>query len=204
MVKIKLTLLAASLLLCLNAAAELNENKYAETWTQYVPPVMDLALPLAGVQSNVCFGDRAVKMTTAYILQISMTAILKATVDEERPDGRSNNSFPSGHTGTAFVGAELVRQDYGWGWGAGAYAIATFTGTMRVVHNRHWWWDAAAAAAMGIGNCLIAEALLPYLHEWIVEPLGSLFGKGAKAEVAILPGWDPVSGQTTACFAIRF
>ncbi|MBQ0077540.1 MAG: phosphatase PAP2 family protein [Bacteroidales bacterium] len=201
--RIKSALSAIALLLCLNAAAELNENKHVETWTQYAPAVVDLALPLTGVQSNVCFGDRAVKMTTAYIFQASINAILKSTVDEVRPDGRAHNSFPSGHTGTAFVGAELVRQDYGWGWGAGAYAVATFTGTMRVVHNRHWWWDAAAGAALGIGSSLAAEALLPYLHEWIVEPIGSLFGKGG-GNVAILPQYDCISGATLPCIAIRF
>lgn len=29
-----------------------------------------------------------------------------------RPDGSAKNYFPSGHTATAFMGAELLRKEY--------------------------------------------------------------------------------------------
>ena len=34
------------------------------------------------------------------------------TASVERPDGSSRNSFPSGHTATAFMGAEFFRKEY--------------------------------------------------------------------------------------------
>ena len=63
------------------------------------------------------------------------------------------NSFPSGHTYIAFVGAETLRKEYGeeYPWLAVAgYAVATLVGTMRIYNDRHWAGDVLAGAGLGI------------------------------------------------------
>lgn len=52
----------------------------------------------------------------------------------------------SGHTATVFIGAELVRIEYGGWYGAGAYTIATGVAFMRMYNGRHWLHDVVAGA----------------------------------------------------------
>ena len=67
---------------------------------------------------------------------------IKYTASEMRPDGSTRNSWPSGHTATAFMAATILHKEYGltrspW-YSVGAYTLATATGVMRVLNNRHW------------------------------------------------------------------
>ena len=61
--------------------------------------------------------------------------LLKKSTHELRPDGSDYFSFPSGHTATAFMGAEMLYQEYKdvsiW-YGISGYIIATGTGAFRV------------------------------------------------------------------------
>ena len=191
-------LLAASLLAAPHAArAQSLDLQLAETYYQYVPALADLGLGLVGVKSENPLGDRAIELAVAYTTQIILVnALLKNVVNEERPDGSAFNSFPSGHTATAFTGAELVRLEYGWGWGAGAYALATTVGVMRVVHQRHHWWDALAGAGIGI--------LCANVGRWSLKPIKGLFGAGTQADLAVAPTVDPYSGTPCAALALRF
>ena len=63
---------------------------------------------------------------------------LKYSVRRMRPDGSTRNSFPSGHTATAFMGATMLHKEYGWRspWISFAgYAAATITGASRIMNN---------------------------------------------------------------------
>ena len=69
------------------------------------------------------------------------------------------NSFPSGHTFTAFTGAEILRREYGeeYPWIAVAgYAVAVTVAAMRVYNNRHWLGDVCAGAGLGILSVTLA------------------------------------------------
>ena len=55
------------------------------------------------------FAQRLSAEVTAYAFMGIMVNGTKLLVDEKRPDSGAMNSFPSGHTATAFMGAELVR-----------------------------------------------------------------------------------------------
>jgi len=76
----------------------------------------------------------------------------KAVVDEERPDGSGNDSFPSGHTANAFASATTLHRRYGWQTGVPAYAVATLTGVARERARKHHWYDVAAGAAIGAAS----------------------------------------------------
>lgn len=76
---------------------------------------------------------------------------LKYSINAKRPNG-GGQSFPSGHTASAFMGAEYIRQQHGWGWGIPAYVAAGWVGYTRVESNNHYWRDVAAGAAIGIAS----------------------------------------------------
>jgi len=63
----------------------------------------------------------------------------------------SNNSFPSGHTSTAFALATVVAKEYNNVPLAGpiAYGVATLTGLSRINDDKHWASDVFFAAALG-------------------------------------------------------
>ena len=90
----------------------------------------------------------AVAATSYGVLRLSVYPT-KHWVHERRPDDTDYKSFPSGHTATAFLGAELVREEYGNAWGAGAYLIATGIGLQRIHADRHYAHDVLAGAAIG-------------------------------------------------------
>ena len=80
---------------------------------------------------------------------------LKYSIGRLRPDGTSYNSFPSGHTATAFMTASMLHMEYGWRspwFSIGGYAAAAVTGVSRIMNNRHWMTDVVAGAAIGIGS----------------------------------------------------
>lgn len=80
-----------------------------------------------------------------------------------RPDGSTRNSWPSGHTATAFVSATILHKEYGltrspW-YSVAGYGIATMTGVMRVLNNRHWVSDVLSGAGIGIFSTELAYGL---------------------------------------------
>ena len=79
----------------------------------------------------------------------AITLLGKALVDEERPDNSDNDSFPSGHTASAFSSATTLYRRYGWKTGVPAYALATLTGISRERARKHYWYDVVAGAAIG-------------------------------------------------------
>lgn len=130
----------------------------ADDYTQYAPLAAMYALKLCGVRSMHGYAGMTVITGTACLLTGITTYGLKTLTGVERPDGSARNAFPSGHTATAFMGAELLRREY-WEtspWiGVAGYAVAAGTGFLRMYNNRHWLTDVIAGAGLGI---LAAEA----------------------------------------------
>ncbi len=123
----------------------------ADEYLQYVPSAVHLTLGfIPGVKSRNNFRDRFLASATAHLFMAGVTNTVKYTVKETRPDSNKRNSFFSGHTATAFTGAELVRIEYGWGYGSAAYAMATSVAFLRVYNKRHWVGDVLAGAGTGI------------------------------------------------------
>lgn len=193
---------AALLLLCFtgNAKAQSIDAKYLETYTQYLPMAADLGMGfIPGVKAENCFVDRAIACGVANLSELLIVnVLLKNVVKEDRPDGTSPNSFPSGHTVTAFIGAELVRHEYGWGWGLGAYAVAASVGVLRVEHNRHWPIDVMAGACIGI--------LCANIGYWTLPGIKSVLGikTSSGANMTFYPSIDSRSGALCAGFAMTF
>lgn len=142
-----------------------------DDFMQYVPIVSVYGLNLCGVKGKHGFRDATIILGTASLIMATTVNALKYTTRVERPDGSSNNSFPSGHTATAFMGAEFLRREY-WNvspWiGVAGYVAAAGTGYFRLHNNRHWLSDVLAGAGIGIISVEMAYWLYPKVSKWIL------------------------------------
>ena len=141
-----------------------------DDFSQYAPAFSVYALNAAGVQGKNDFRDRTVVIATSYLILSATVLSLKTITKVERPDGSSHNSFPSGHTATAFAGAEFLWQEYKdvsiW-YGIGGYVVAAGTGVFRMYNNRHWLTDVAAGAGIGMLSTKAAYWLYPKVNKLI-------------------------------------
>ncbi len=146
----------------------IDEKLTIDDFSQYAPAATALGLDAFGIKGKNTFKDKAIILSTSYILMGLSVNILKKTSHSERPDGTSNNSFPSGHTATAFMGAELLYQEYKhksiW-YGISGYIVATGTGAFRIYNNRHWLSDVVAGAGIGILSTKAAYWLFPTINK---------------------------------------
>ena len=151
---------------------ELQENidhkLTVDDFTQYAPMAATYGLNLCGIKGKHSYGDLTIILGTAYALMGATVSAMKNITKVERPDGSARNSFPSGHTATAFMGAELLRREY-WDvspWiGVAGYAIAAGTGFFRMYNNRHWLTDVIAGAGIGILSVQVAYWLYPVISK---------------------------------------
>lgn len=138
-----------------------------DNYIQFAPAIMTYALSFGGVKAKHNFRDQTLIMATSYLIMGATVQTMKSTTHIARPNGSNNNSFPSGHTATAFVGAHILFKEYKdtspW-IGIGGYAVATATGTMRVLNKKHWVSDVVTGAGIGILSTEVAYMLLPIWH----------------------------------------
>lgn len=94
---------------------------------------------------------RAAHMFKATFYAGLTTTILKYTVREPRPNSiAEKNSFPSGHTTTAFAFATVVATQHEWYWGLLALTGAALTGYSRMNDGRHFLHDVVAGMTIGV------------------------------------------------------
>lgn len=158
---------------------------HADDWVQYLPIVGYVGLGAAGVKCKHGIVERLLAGATAYAAMGIMVNGVKHFVDEKRPDSGAMNSFPSGHTATAFMGAELVRLEYGWPIAVGAYTVASGIAFLRLYNARHWLNDVIAGAGIGILSARIGYWMLPLYQKWF--KLNKKEGKAAAA----MPFYSP-------------
>lgn len=124
-----------------------------DDYVQFAPLALSLSLPACGITPR---GGSAYHYTAhSFAVGIALLGVLgtKYTVGRLRPQGNSHNSFPSGHTATAFLGAELLDLAYGEHYpllASFGYLTASLTAYGRILNNRHWGSDVLAGAAAGI------------------------------------------------------
>ena len=124
-----------------------------DDYLRFTPLAAQLGMALGGVQghSRNCW---QVLATDAMAGAMMMAAVggIKYSIDRTRPNGEGAG-FPSGHTATAFLGATLLSHEYGhksvWIPIAG-YSVATATGALRILNNKHYASDVVVGAAVGI------------------------------------------------------
>ena len=134
-----------------------------DDYTQYFGPALTLGLKLGGMEGRSDWPRFFASAAMSYGIMALLVNTIKYTAKEMRPDGSSANSWPSGHTATSFVGATILHKEYGltrspW-FSVAGYGIATATGVMRVLNNRHWVSDVLSGAGIGILSGEVAYAL---------------------------------------------
>ncbi|BAU54855.1 phosphatase PAP2 family protein [Mucilaginibacter gotjawali] len=137
-----------------------------DDYLQIAPGVLVYGLNLVGIEGKNRFVDRtALLALSAGILTI--TDGTKYIAHRKRPYGTDPLSFPSGHTGAAFVAAEFLAQEYAekspW-YGVLGYTIASTTGVLRLYGKAHWFSDCVAGAGLGILSTKLAYVVYPYIR----------------------------------------
>jgi len=108
--------------------------------------------------------DNAWSMGESYGSAALTVYVLKTSVKRPRPGqtpGTVNGtqSFPSGHSSSAFGSAVLIQRNSGWLAGVPAYGLAAFTAFERVEAGRHWPSDVFAGGAVGAMSSGIFDSL---------------------------------------------
>lgn len=166
-----------------------------DDYIQYAPLVAGLALNLAEHDRLDRVGVQVLGVATMTLL----TQGLKHTIRERRPDSDARNSFPSGHTATAFLGAELLRMQSGHlsPWiGYSGYAVAAATAYLRIYNNRHYLNDVLAGAAIGFFSARFAAWAWP-----------RIFHRGAcrrASELTVACAPFAAGGAYGACMSVVF
>lgn len=124
-----------------------------DDYLKHAPAITFFALSATGAKSKHQLLGKTIIFLVSTELCSELIKRLKGATNQLRPDGSTYNSFPSGHTATAFVGAEMIHQEYGhlspW-YSVAGYSLAGSTGLLRVLNNRHWLGDVIAGAGIGI------------------------------------------------------
>ena len=134
-----------------------------DDYTQYFGPALTVGLKLGGYEGRSDWGRLLASAAMSYGIMAGLVNGIKYTASEMRPDGSSANSWPSGHTATSFVGATMLHKEYGltrspW-FSVAGYGVATATGVMRILNNRHWISDVLSGAGIGIMSTELGYAL---------------------------------------------
>lgn len=146
---------------------------------QYLPVAGFVALEVSRLEARGDRAERLIALLLAHGFMGTSVLCVKDNFRKLRPDLSSFNTFPSGHTATAFVAAELLRHYY---WdstplcGIAAYAVAASVGFARIYNDRHWFGDVLAGAGVGIISARLAILFAPYLKQLLSERL-KLFRK---------------------------
>ncbi|MDR0874167.1 MAG: phosphatase PAP2 family protein [Prevotellaceae bacterium] len=149
---------------------ELHEDSYMfyhhlDDYLQFSPAAAAFTMKLAGVPSKHNLVDMAALYALSNGAMAGVTYAGKTAFGRTRPDGSTANSFPSGHTATAFCAAAFLHEEYGdrslW-ISAGGYTMATLIGFSRIFNDRHWVSDIVAGAGVGILSVKLVYWLYPY------------------------------------------
>ena len=122
--------------------------------SQLLPLMAQLTMRGLGYKGrSKSWGKMLVSDALGMALMGGMVNAGKYSFGRLRPDGTAANSYPSGHTATAFACATLFHLEYGsrspW-YSVAGYTVASLTGISRIVNNRHWASDVLCGAAVGI------------------------------------------------------
>ena len=137
-------------------------SSHLDDYSQYVPFTAAMLSGTFGLKTQNNFKGRAIYAAMSYGAMAITVNILKKTVKELRPDGSDYNSFPSGHTATAFTGAELFHQELKYSHPLLSYAgypIAAGVGTFRMLNNKHYLSDVLVGAGIGMLSAKLAYSI---------------------------------------------
>lgn len=171
-----------------------------DDYVQYLPVAAYVGLDFVGVRGRHTFRERLAAGATAYLIMTAVVNATKYSVRETRPDSPARNSFPSGHTATAFTGAELIRLEYGSAAAWAAYTVATGVAFLRLYNGRHWLNDVIAGAGVGILSARAGYWMLPVYRRWF----GWNDSRPNAATPVVAPAYDPATSTLSLNMSYTF
>lgn len=180
-------------------AARIRGDRYIpiDDYIQFLPAAGYGIAAICGAGEHG-FWEQLMVGVTAYALMFGTVQGVKYATALQRPNGRGN-TFPSGHTATAFMGAELVRLEYGPWWGLAAYALALPVAFLRVYNEWHWVSDLIAGAGLGILTANAAYWLLP-LERRLFRVDSAVPSRRGSPEVSAVPFCAPM--PSGSCYGL--
>lgn len=151
------------------------------------PGVAVFGLKAIGLKSRSDLLNQSIILVKSQLLTMVIVQSLKSITHVQRPNGNGYQSMPSGHTAQAFQLATMLDMEYRevspW-ISVSGYAVASATGALRILNNKHWISDVLTGA--GIGIFTTKFVYLTHQYRW-----------GKNSKVVILPalynnGWGIV------------
>lgn len=143
-------------------------SNHLDDYMQYAPAMMVAGLSLSGKKGRNGWKRQALNWGGSMLIMGAFVNSIKYTSKVMRPDGTTRNSFPSGHTATAFMNASFLHKEYGhinpW-YSIAGYASSSYVGVSRSLNNRHWISDILAGAAFGILSTELSYAIIDQLYK---------------------------------------
>lgn len=163
-----------------------NFHTHIDDYLIFVPAAGVYGLNLAGVKGENSFLDRSLVYLFSFSLTAATTGIIKRSSGILRPDGSDTRSFPSSHTAIAFVSATFLHEEYKdqsiW-YGVAGYSIATVSGVLRMMNNRHWMSDVLVGAGIGI----LATKVVYLLYPVVKGSLNRKSGNNSQSSLTLAP-----------------
>lgn len=149
----------------------------------YFPVVVGMALLGAGEWSDdKKMADTGIVTLEALLVTVIATESLKYATNRNRPDGRDNMSFPSGHASSTASLAASVSEMYDWDLRIAVplYMVTAFVGASRIQSNDHHLSDVIAGITLGT---LVGSSFAKYQKEKNHE-------KSIAKDISIVPVLD--------------
>jgi len=110
-----------------------------------------IIMPLSALYISISEKDYkgSLQFSESFAFAQGSTLLLKNIIKEKRPDG-GKQSFPSGHTMSAFTSAAFIDQRYNKTYKYWYYGAAVLVGISRITSRRHYTHDVVAGALIGI------------------------------------------------------
>ena len=177
-------------------AYECIQRNYPDFYTSmddyliFLPAAAVYGLNIAGVKGKNNFLDRSLVYVFSISLTAATTSIIKNSTNILRPDGSDFHSFPSMHTGIAFASATFLHEEYKdqsiW-YGIAGYSVATFSGVLRMLNNKHWMSDVLVGAGLGI----LTTKTMYLLYPVVKDRLGKKSNKKNANNLSLVPYVSP-------------
>lgn len=149
-------------------------NRYApnfsnrlDDYLQYAPTLGVVGLNIAREKGRNGWKRQTINWGGSMFVMGVLVNSIKYTSKVMRPDGTSRNSFPSGHTATAFMNATFLHKEYGDAnplYSVAGYASSSYVGASRSLNNRHWISDILVGAAIGITSTELSYAVINHFY----------------------------------------
>ncbi len=161
------------------------KKSFAGSNLEQTGDILQLAVPVTAAAISVGHDDfeGLGQVAEGALWTAASTHLLKAVIDEKRPNGQDHNSFPSGHTSCAAQGAAYLQFRYGWKYGVPAYMATGIVGYSRVESDHHYWRDVVAGAALASGIQYAITGMGVSVTNFVIVPTISAESVGVYASV---------------------